>query len=108
MIVLLADEPGVDERATFVGKLLHEQRRESWDAYVAFLRTRYQREVVLAEHAAEWSALTEGMRGGTPAWRDDDQEITGRHLAPKTVALTFDDGPSAKTTPQVLEILAKN
>lgn len=192
MIVLLADEPDVDDRATLVGKILHEQnrerletlgerlgaepaqaarfldwlerdpelrdgdklafrdvvaglppssriaedlaaldriqtryeaevrrildrvgtralveRRESWDAYLAHLRGVVDREAVLRAHEAELSALGEGLRGQLP-WRDDDNQITGRGLPEKTVVLTFDDGPSARTTPLVLDILTKN
>jgi peptidoglycan/xylan/chitin deacetylase (PgdA/CDA1 family)/uncharacterized caspase-like protein len=83
------------------------ERRESWEAYLAYLAKLYDRAAVLAEHESEWRALSEGTRGGMPVWRDSDDEIVGRRLPDKAVVLTFDDGPAAKTTPQVLEILAK-
>ncbi|PWT85931.1 MAG: polysaccharide deacetylase, partial [Proteobacteria bacterium] len=78
--------------------------REKWDAYVAFLRTRFDRGKILAafgdvlpeEPAAE-------TRGGTPNGR----EVFGNDFAPKTVALTFDDGPHPRYTDQVLALLRK-
>ena len=80
-------------------------RREAWDDYLAFVRGRVSRDALLAQHAAELDALATGARGGAPAWRDDKDQVTGQRFADKTVLLTFDDGPSGRHTPVVLEIL---
>ena len=82
-------------------------RREAWDDYLAFVRRQVSTDALLAAHAAELDALGAGQRGGGALpWRDDKDQVTGLRFADKTVLLTFDDGPSARLTPKVLEILA--
>lgn len=77
--------------------------REKWDAYVAALRKQYDRARILAEFGdvtpEEPAADT---RGGAPR-----NEVFGNDFAPKTVALTFDDGPHPRYTEQVLALLRK-
>ena len=80
-------------------------RREAWADYVAFVRKLVPREALIAERAAELDALADGTRGGAGPWRDDKDQITGQRFADKTVLLTFDDGPSSRYTPVVLDIL---
>ena len=80
-------------------------RREAWSDYVAFVRKLVSREALIAERAAELDALAAGTRGGAGPWRDDKDQITGLRFADKTVLLTFDDGPSSRYTPVVLDIL---
>ncbi|HEX3903461.1 MAG TPA: polysaccharide deacetylase family protein [Polyangia bacterium] len=83
-------------------------RREAWDDYLAFVRRQVSTEALIAAHATELEALAEGGRGGGALpWRDDKDQVTGLRFADKTVLLTFDDGPSARLTPKVLEILAR-
>jgi peptidoglycan/xylan/chitin deacetylase (PgdA/CDA1 family)/uncharacterized caspase-like protein len=82
-------------------------RRELWEEYLAFLRARYARAAILAEHEAEVRALGEGLRGKEPPWKDDDREIIGRKFPEKTVLLTFDDGPHAKHTRAIAEVLER-
>ncbi len=77
--------------------------REAWDDYVAFLKTRYTRESVLKEYESQLPPAE--SRGGAAA--RSKLEITGAELPPKTVALTFDDGPHPRYTDQVLAILKK-
>jgi peptidoglycan/xylan/chitin deacetylase (PgdA/CDA1 family)/uncharacterized caspase-like protein len=77
--------------------------REKWDAYVRFLRERLTREKILGEFDAPVPEPEDSMRGGGSASR----EIFGNDFAPKTVALTFDDGPHPKYTEQVLALLRK-
>jgi peptidoglycan/xylan/chitin deacetylase (PgdA/CDA1 family)/uncharacterized caspase-like protein len=77
--------------------------REKWDSYVAFLRSFDTREKVLARYddstTDEYDA---GLRGqGNP------NEISGAGFAPKTVALTFDDGPHPRYTEEVAALLRK-
>jgi len=82
-------------------------RREAWADYVAFVRKLVSRDALIAERAAELDALAAGTRGGGP-WRDDKDQITGLRFADKTVLLTFDDGPSSRYTPVVLDILQQH
>jgi peptidoglycan/xylan/chitin deacetylase (PgdA/CDA1 family)/tetratricopeptide (TPR) repeat protein len=75
--------------------------REKWDAYVGDLRKTLSREKILAEFG---DVITEepasDMRGSS-------NEIFGNEFQPKTVALTFDDGPHPRYTEEVLALLRK-
>ena len=82
------------------GMVIH---REAWDHYLAFLKTKYDRESILRESAPGLPAAE--SRGGATA--RSKLEIFGTELPPKTVALTFDDGPHPRYTDQVLAILKK-
>jgi peptidoglycan/xylan/chitin deacetylase (PgdA/CDA1 family) len=86
------------------GKGLLDGPPEPWPDYLAFLRSRYSRPQILLENQAIVAATREGAKG--LPWRDDPDQITGSRLPAKTVALTFDDGPSSRYTEQVLRILA--
>jgi peptidoglycan/xylan/chitin deacetylase (PgdA/CDA1 family)/tetratricopeptide (TPR) repeat protein len=77
--------------------------REVWERYVAFLKTKYEREEILRELDAQLPPAE--SRGG--AAKKQKLEIFGTELAPMTVALTFDDGPHPRYTDQVLEVLKK-
>jgi peptidoglycan/xylan/chitin deacetylase (PgdA/CDA1 family)/TolA-binding protein len=77
--------------------------REAWEHYLAFLKTKYQRERILKEYEGELPPVE--SRGG--AARKSALEIFGTELPPKTLALTFDDGPHPRYTDQVLAILKK-
>jgi len=79
--------------------------REKWDAYVADLRKTLTREQILAEFGdlpveAPQEPAAE-MRGGA----GNGREFFGTDFQPKTVALTFDDGPHPRYTEQVLALL---
>jgi len=77
--------------------------REKWDAYVAAIRKQFDRNRVLGEMG---DVLPEEpvaeSRGGAPS-----TEVFGNDFSPKTVALTFDDGPHLRYTEQVLALLQK-
>jgi len=75
--------------------------REKWDAYVRFLRERIDRMKILDEYGEPAPEPEESTRGGA------GREIFGNDFAPKTVALTFDDGPHPRYTEQVLALLQK-
>ena len=77
--------------------------REAWDDYVAFLKTKYDRESILRESGSELPPAE--SRGGASA--KSKLEISGTELPLKTVALTFDDGPHPRYTDQVLAVLKK-
>lgn len=74
-------------------------KREKWDDYVAHLRTLYTRETILRDH---------GVVEPYPfSARDSDSEVFGRDLPPKTVVLTFDDGPHKAYTEEIVAILKR-
>ncbi|MBB4131822.1 polysaccharide deacetylase family protein [Xanthomonas sp. 3075] len=74
-------------------------KREKWDDYVAHLRTLYTREKILRDH---------GVVEPYPfSARDSDGEVFGRDLPPKTVVLTFDDGPHKAYTEEIVAILKR-
>lgn len=83
-----------------------ELKREKWADYVAKLQTIYSREQILKDYATvlPYSAPASGKAG---ADESDAREIFGTSLPAKTVVLTFDDGPHARYTDQILEILKR-
>jgi peptidoglycan/xylan/chitin deacetylase (PgdA/CDA1 family)/uncharacterized caspase-like protein len=81
--------------------------REAWEAYLAFVRREISTEALIKAHAAELEVLGKGGRGGALPWRDDKDQVTGLRFPEKSVLLTFDDGPSARYTPVILDILAR-
>jgi len=83
-----------------------EPKREKWADYVAKLQGLYSREQILKDFGAivpytQPAGSAKEKEGG------DAREIFGTSLPPKTVVLTFDDGPHAKHTDEILEILKR-
>jgi peptidoglycan/xylan/chitin deacetylase (PgdA/CDA1 family)/tetratricopeptide (TPR) repeat protein len=87
-----------------VGERGVAQRRESWESYLAHLRTLFRREAILDEYDADQSLLPPS-RGGLPVAAAS--ETNGRQFPAKTVLLTFDDGPHPRHTERILEVLRK-
>ena len=79
-------------------------RREVWSNYIEFLKHKYTREQILKE-MEKLMPPAESRGGGKKKSTKD--EVFGGELPPKTLVLTFDDGPHARYTPQVLEVLQK-
>lgn len=74
-------------------------KREKWDDYIAHLHAQYRREDILRDY---------GVIAPYPmSMKDSDREIFGRDLPPKTVVLTFDDGPHKAYTDEVVAILQR-
>ncbi|MDQ6684841.1 MAG: polysaccharide deacetylase family protein, partial [Pseudomonadota bacterium] len=80
-----------------------ELRREKWSDYVAKLQKLYSREQILKDYGAI-VPYTQSSGGKGEA---DAREIFGTSLPPKTVVLTFDDGPHATHSDAILEILKR-
>jgi peptidoglycan/xylan/chitin deacetylase (PgdA/CDA1 family)/uncharacterized caspase-like protein len=76
--------------------------REKWDSYVAFLKTKFNRDAVLKEYQ---EILPKKEYASTKISKN---QFSGYELPPKTLVLTFDDGPHPKYTEQILAILKQN
>lgn len=89
-----------------------ELKREKWADYVSKLRTLYTREQILKDFATvvpyrEPVSEKGAKPGSAPRSEADAREIFGTSLPPKTVVLTFDDGPHPRYTDEILEILKR-
>ena len=80
-----------------------ELKREKWADYLAKLRTLYTREQILKDYGSI-VPYTGSQFDGADA---DAREVFGTSLPPKTVVLTFDDGPHPRYTDEILEILKR-
>ena len=84
-----------------------ELKREKWSDYVAKLQTLYTREQILKDFAYIVPYTQAASANGGAKAEPDSREIFGTSLPPKTVVLTFDDGPHPKYTDVILEILKR-
>lgn len=81
-----------------------ELKREKWSDYLAKLQALYSREQIMIVPYT----LPPPARGGEKTAGDaDGREVFGSGLPPKTVVLTFDDGPHPRYTDEILEILQR-
>lgn len=83
-----------------------ELQREKWADYVAKLAKLYNREQILKDYATIVPYTAASTKSGV-AEEADSREIFGGSLPPKTVVLTFDDGPHPKYTDDILDILKR-
>ncbi|WP_343650573.1 polysaccharide deacetylase family protein [Stenotrophomonas sp.] len=74
-------------------------KREKWDDYIAHLHKDYSREAILRDYGV--------IEPYPMSMKDSDREVFGRDLPPKTVVLTFDDGPHKAYTDEVVAILKR-
>jgi len=81
-------------------------RREAWEKYLADIRTKYQRDGILKEYEALLPA-EETRGGGANKKKRNPNVLDGTELPPKTLLLTFDDGPHPRYTDEILAVLKK-
>ncbi|WP_457318923.1 polysaccharide deacetylase family protein [Stenotrophomonas sp. P5_B8] len=74
-------------------------KREKWEDYIAHLHKQYSREAILRDYGV--------IEPYPMSMKDSDREIFGRDLPPKTVVLSFDDGPHKAYTDEVVAILKR-
>lgn len=78
--------------------------REKWSTYVTWLRGLENRDKLLAKYddGTNDDEPEAEMRG-----KSNPNEVSGTDFEPKTVALTFDDGPHPRYTEEVTALLRK-
>ena len=81
-------------------------KREAWDSYIKYLRGLYKPQDVLKEYSYVYTE-TRGLKKSDDKIESSSREISGRELPPKTLVVTFDDGPHAQYTDRIREILAR-
>ncbi|HEY4373846.1 MAG TPA: polysaccharide deacetylase family protein [Burkholderiales bacterium] len=112
---LQADFPRIQARyareldaATAAAPARGVAKRADWDAYVDSVRDKYKAEDILKSLQTD---LPNDTRGAAKSPQKEAEaranEISGRSLPPKTLLLTFDDGPHPRYTDQLLAILAR-
>ncbi|MGC3980935.1 MAG: polysaccharide deacetylase family protein [Steroidobacteraceae bacterium] len=75
-------------------------KRERWDDYVNKLRGTYTREQILKQYATVLP-----YPEPVDAHKGEERRLYGYNLPPKTLALTFDDGPHPQYTDEIAAIL---
>ncbi len=82
-----------------------ELKRERWEDYVANLKKIYSREQILKDYGVVVPYAPAKGEGKAKKSVAEDEEIYGRSLPPKTVVLTFDDGPHSLYSDEIAAIL---
>ncbi|MGV3581839.1 MAG: polysaccharide deacetylase family protein [Methylophilus sp.] len=92
-------------------------KREKWASYLQHLKGIYQRESILKEQGVilPYQLPADAERAPEQSWdtnssstnkqSDNAKEVFGYDFPPKTIALTFDDGPHRQYTAEIAAIL---
>ena len=94
----------IDQTFSSLGSRGMPVRREAWERYLASIKQKYRREQILKENEG---LLPASESRGLAKKKDTHGQMFGGELPPKTLLLTFDDGPHPRYTDRVLEILKK-
>ena len=81
-------------------------RREAWEQYVAYLKTKFKRDDILKEYSHLLPSPAKEADRKTQK-QSFLRGMTGTRFPPKTLVLTFDDGPHPSYTDRIIEILKK-
>jgi peptidoglycan/xylan/chitin deacetylase (PgdA/CDA1 family)/TolA-binding protein len=79
-------------------------RREAWNAYVAYLKTKITRDDIFKEYKDK---LSLPPAGNEPVAQKEDKDAKTVELPAKSLVLTFDDGPHYRYTPRIMEVLKR-
>ena len=79
-------------------------RREAWDRYLAYINQKFEREQILKEYEP---GAPVALVQPPETRKKFANAIMGTELPPKTLLLTFDDGPHPRYTDEILAILKK-
>lgn len=77
------------------------QKRERWNDYVAHLKKLFDKEQILKDYGV----IVPYKIKETVSHNEEEGEVYGRTLPPKTVVLTFDDGPHQTYTAEIEDVL---
>lgn len=77
-----------------------ELKRERWEDYLTKLKRLYNREQILKDYGVVLPYPAVAGKAG-----ENESEVFGRALPPKTLVLTFDDGPHGTYTRDIAAIL---
>ncbi|MEV6629700.1 bifunctional polysaccharide deacetylase/glycosyltransferase family 2 protein [Actinoplanes sp. NPDC051470] len=73
----------------------------------AYINSEFKADHVETE-VGDQSGVPAGIKDGGPVINTTGGQVSSNRLPPKTIALTFDDGPDPTWTPQILKVLAEN